>query len=111
MRDTIHGVKVDFLLTGDYPGDGLPKPVAFPDPAQASIQGEQFRVLGLAALVELKLASAMSAPHRGGDFFDVVNLVRRGGAQADLREQLNPYVRAKFDEAVALAAAAEADDY
>src|SRR3990172_8317199 len=33
IRDTIHGVNIDVLLTGEYPGDGQPKPVAFPEPA------------------------------------------------------------------------------
>jgi hypothetical protein len=36
VRDTENGVSIDFVLTGDYPGeypgDGLPKPVAFPIP-------------------------------------------------------------------------------
>ena len=30
VRDTVNGVKVDFLIEGDYPGDGKPKPVSFP---------------------------------------------------------------------------------
>ena len=32
LRDTENGVPIDFVLAGDFPGDGLPKPVAFPDP-------------------------------------------------------------------------------
>lgn len=32
LRDTENGVRVEFLVTGEYPGDGKPKPVAFPDP-------------------------------------------------------------------------------
>src|SRR5438552_741865 len=35
LRDTDSGVRVEFLTTGDYPGDGKPKPVAFPDPGEA----------------------------------------------------------------------------
>src|SRR4051812_20245237 len=35
LRDVEYGVRIDFLVTGDYPGDGKPKPVAFPDPAEA----------------------------------------------------------------------------
>src|SRR5437773_8404624 len=35
LRDTDTGVRVEFLVTGDYPGDGKPKPVAFPDPTKA----------------------------------------------------------------------------
>src|SRR4051812_42560315 len=33
VRDTEHGVNVDVLVSGEFPGDGKPKPVAFPDPA------------------------------------------------------------------------------
>jgi hypothetical protein len=32
LRDTENGVNVDVLLAGEYPGDGKPKPVSFPDP-------------------------------------------------------------------------------
>ena len=35
LRDTEANVDIDFLIAGEYPGDGKPKPVAFPDPAQA----------------------------------------------------------------------------
>src|SRR5262249_54523634 len=31
LRDTEHGVRVEFLVAGQFPGDGKPKPVAFPD--------------------------------------------------------------------------------
>src|SRR5207247_9772336 len=39
MRDTENGVNIDVVLAGEYPGDGKPKPVAFPDPATAAIEG------------------------------------------------------------------------
>ncbi len=32
LRDTELGVKIEFLTTGDYPGDGKKKPVAFSRP-------------------------------------------------------------------------------
>src|SRR3954463_13296970 len=37
LRDTTTGVDVEFITTGEYPGDGKPKPVAFPDPRDVSI--------------------------------------------------------------------------
>jgi hypothetical protein len=43
VRDTTRNVRVDFLLSGDYPGDGAPKPIAFPDPIGHST--EQYREL------------------------------------------------------------------
>jgi len=33
LRDTELGVRIEFLTTGEYPGDGKAKPVSFPDPA------------------------------------------------------------------------------
>src|SRR4051812_13972993 len=33
IRDAENNVKIDILLTGEFPGDGKPKPVVFPDPA------------------------------------------------------------------------------
>src|SRR4051794_33590445 len=64
MRDTENGVSIDVVLAGEYPGDGLPKPVVFPDPATTAVRGERAALLPLAKLIELKLASGMSAPHR-----------------------------------------------
>ncbi len=39
VRDTANNVRIDFLLAGDFPGDGKPKPVAFPEPAMAVASG------------------------------------------------------------------------
>ena len=57
---------VDAAGQGAVPGDGLPKPVSFPDPADPAVTlaGDRFRILALPKLVELKLASGMTAPHR-----------------------------------------------
>ena len=100
MRDTENGVAIDVLLTGDYPGDGLPKPVSFPDPNDpaATIQGERFRILALPKLVELKLASGMTAPHRLKDLADVLELIRAARLESALADQLDPSVRDKYRE-------------
>ncbi|HRK32724.1 MAG TPA: hypothetical protein PLD59_16805, partial [Tepidisphaeraceae bacterium] len=60
LRDTSSNVRIEFLVAGQYPGDGKPKPVAFPDPAQAATDIGGVRYLGLASLVELKLASGLT---------------------------------------------------
>ena len=31
LRDAEHGVRIEFLIAGEFPGDGKPKPVAFPN--------------------------------------------------------------------------------
>ena len=47
VRDAANGVRIDFLVEGDYPGDGKPKPVRFPSPATAGVEAGRFRVLAL----------------------------------------------------------------
>jgi hypothetical protein len=98
LRDVDSGVRVEFLVSGDYPGDGKPKPVAFPDPEQASIERDGVRYLSLPALVELKLASGISAPGRLKDLADVQELIRLLLLPRDFAEQLQPFVREKFAE-------------
>ena len=98
LRDTENGVAIDVLLAGDFPGDGRPKPVAFPDPAAAAVVGERFRILALPTLVELKLASGMTAPHRLKDLADVLELIRVARLPEAFAETLNPYVRDKYEE-------------
>jgi len=58
------GVKIDFLIAGQFPGDGKPKPVSFPDPSLVGTQLGEMRVINLPALVELKLASGMTGAGR-----------------------------------------------
>jgi hypothetical protein len=98
VRDTVNGVKVDFLIEGDYPGDGKPKPVRFPAPALAAAEVGRLRVLDLPHLVELKLASGMTAAHRLQDLADVLRLIEVAKLPRDLAERLDPYVRAKYLE-------------
>jgi hypothetical protein len=98
VRDTRHNVKVDFLVTGEFPGDGRPKPVIIPEPRKVSIAGEKYRILSLPALIDLKLASGMTAPHRMQDLTDVLRLIHVAQIPRDLSDQLNPYVRDKFFE-------------
>jgi hypothetical protein len=98
LRDTRTGVRIEFLITGGYPGDGKPKPVAFPDPAKTAVEIAGLKVLGLPSLVELKLASGISAPHRLKDLADVQELIRSLRLPLAFGNQLNPYVESKFNE-------------
>ena len=98
IRDTETNVDIDFLLAGEYPGDGKPKPVRFPDPAQAAIRGRRVALLPLPRLIELKLASGMSAPHRLKDLADVLELIRALELPRDTAESLDPSVRARYEE-------------
>lgn len=109
LRDTENAVDVDVVLAGEYPGDGKPKPVAFPDPAEASRRGARVRLLPIERLIELKLASGLSAPHRLRDLADVLELIRVGGLGKELGEDIDPSVRGKFLEL--WQAAQEADPF
>jgi len=97
LRDTDHGVDVGVLVAGEYPGDGKPKPVAFPDPVVAT-RGGDVALLPLENLVELKLASGLSAPHRLKDLADVLELIRAAALRKELSDRLDPSVRAKYLE-------------
>src|SRR5437867_3859430 len=54
--------------------------------------------VGLLSLLELKLASGMSAPHRLKDLADAQELIRILKLPREFIDLLNPYVREKFDE-------------
>ena len=98
LRDAETGVRIEFLITGHYPGDGKPKPVAFPDPAAISTEKDGIRYINLPALVELKLASGMSSPDRMKDLTDVQELVKLLRLPRDYAGTLNPYVQGKYQE-------------
>ncbi len=99
LRDTETGVRIEFLIAGEFPGDGKPKPVAFPDPKQVAVEIGGVRYLSIPAIVELKIASGLTGGiHRMKDFTDVVGLIHILHLPADLADSLNPYVHDKYAE-------------
>ena len=96
FRDAQTQVKVETLTTGEYPGDGKPKPVVFPDPAVASIERDGYRVITLEKLIELKLASGMTAPHRLRDLADAQDLISALDLPLALGERLDESVRGEY---------------
>ncbi len=98
LYDTEHGVNIEVLRTGRYPGDDQPKPIAFPDPATTALRGERFALLPMARYIELKLASGMVAPHRAKDLVDVQELIRSAALPLEAAKDLHPWVRDKFVE-------------
>ncbi|HEY6233174.1 MAG TPA: hypothetical protein VIW64_18060 [Pyrinomonadaceae bacterium] len=98
LRSTRDGVSIEVMTTGEYPGDGKPKPVIIPDPAAASVEIDGVKVVTLEKLVELKLASGMTAPHRLKDLADVQELIKFRTLPKDFAGRLDPYVRPKFLE-------------
>lgn len=98
IRDTETGVRIELLVTGQFPGDGKPKPIAFPDPESAGTVIDGIRYLKLEKLIELKLASGMTNPGRQKDLGDVQELIRVLKLDENFASKLNPYVRGKFAE-------------
>jgi hypothetical protein len=98
LRDADTGVRIEFLVAGEYPGDGKPKPVAFPDPAAVGVERDGVRYLSLPMLIELKLASGLTNPLRLKDIVDVQELIRLLKLPSGFADQLDPSVRGKFLE-------------
>jgi hypothetical protein len=96
FRDTRSGVRIEVITTGEYPGDGKPKPVSFPAPAEVRLQREGLWLITLDRLIELKLASGLSAPHRLKDLADVQELIARLKLPLELAENLDASVRDEY---------------
>ncbi|HEY8188826.1 MAG TPA: hypothetical protein VIF64_22355 [Pyrinomonadaceae bacterium] len=98
LRSTTDGITIEIMTTGEYPGDGKPKPVSIPEPSAASVEIDGVRFVTFEKLIELKLASGMTAPHRLKDLADVQELIKVRDLQPEFAERLDPYVREKFVE-------------
>lgn len=98
LRDTENGVRIEFLVAGEFPGDGKPKPVAFPEPGLVAMEQEGIRLLNLNALIELKLASGMTGLARLKDLADVQEVIKMLALPEALAEQLAPYVQEHYKE-------------
>jgi hypothetical protein len=98
FRSLGHNITIEVMITGDYPGDGKPKPVKMPVPSEASIQIDGASYVTLEKLIELKLASGITAPDRLKDLADVQELIKLKKLDASFADQLDPSVRPKFLE-------------
>jgi len=98
LRSTRDGVAIDVVASGEYPGDGKPKPVQFPNPLEGSVEIDGVRFATLEKLIELKLASGMTAPDRLKDLADVQEMIKIKSLDGEFADKLNPYVREKYLE-------------
>ncbi len=98
LRSVPEGVSIEVMTTGEYPGDGKPKPVAMPEPTLASIEIDGVQFVTLEKLIELKIASGMMAPDRLKDLADVQELIKIRSLPKDFASRLHPYVRDTFLE-------------
>jgi hypothetical protein len=110
IRDAATGVRIDFIITDDFPGDGRPKPVSFPEPSPVAFEQDGIRFLRLPNLIERKLASGMTSPARLRDLSDVLELIRLLKLSATFADELSPYVRPKFIELHSAASTARPEE-
>jgi hypothetical protein len=99
FRDAVNDVNIYALIAGEFPGDGRPKPVAFPIPEAVAVHlGEGIPYISLSTLLELKIACGMTTSHRPRDLDDVIQLIRANQLTLEYADQLNPYVQDKYRE-------------
>ena len=98
LRSTTDNVSIEVMISGEYPGDGKPKPVSMPIPSTASEEIDGTKLVTLEKLIELKLASGISASDRLKDLADVQELIKIKKLDEGFAEKLDPYVRPKFLE-------------
>lgn len=98
FRSTDRNVPIEIITTGEYPGDGKPKPISFPDPSESRIVIDGINTVTLEMLINLKLASGMTDPGRLKDLADVQELIKIKGLESPFAERLHPFVREKFLE-------------
>ncbi|MGD9560713.1 MAG: hypothetical protein AB7F88_01215 [Pyrinomonadaceae bacterium] len=103
---TRENIPLEIITSGEYPGDGKPKPVVFPDPKQFAVEIDGVKTISLEKLIELKLASGLTAPHRLKDLADVQELIKVKDLDKGFAEKLDLSVRAKFIELAEAVAAA-----
>ncbi len=98
FRTTGENVPVEIITSGEFPGDGLPKPVVFPDPSETSVSIDGIKTISLEKLIELKLASGISAADRLKDLADVQEVIRLKKLDGSFAENLDAFVREKYLE-------------
>ena len=98
MRDAERKVPIDVLLSGGIPGDGTPHGVVFPEPDESTVELQGKLYLSLAKLIEMKLASGLSAPERLQDHADVIALIKANQVGEHFAEAMHPYVQPKYRE-------------
>lgn len=98
FRSTERNVPIEIITAGEYPGDGKPKPISFPNPRESCIEINGIKTVTLEMLINLKLASGMTDPGRLKDLADVQELIKIKGIDESFAGKLNPFVREKFLE-------------
>ena len=98
FRTAEENVPVEIITAGEYPGDRLPKAIAFPHPGADFVVIDDVRTITLEKLIELKLASGITAPDRLKDLADVQELIKTKSLDSSFAEKIDSSVRSKFLE-------------
>ena len=87
---------VDFIVASEYPGDGKPKAVVFPDPETVAVDLDGVKVISLPKLIELKLALGLSLRSRRQDLADVDTIIERLKPPREMGEEIDASVRDEY---------------
>jgi len=98
FRSTERNVPIEIITSGEYPGDGRPKPISFPAPDEHCVVINGVKTVSLVMLVNLKLASGMTDPGRLKDLADVQELIKIKGLDELFADKLHPFVLEKYLE-------------
>ncbi len=98
FRTMEENIPVEIITSGEFPGDGLPEPVKFPDPSEFAVIIDGVKTISLEKLIELKLASGMTAGDRLKDLADVQELIKLKSLDESFSERLDTFVQVKFIE-------------
>ena len=98
FRTTDENIPVEIITSGEFPGDGLPKPVVFPEPAEFAVVIDGVKTVSLEKLIELKLTSGMTAGDRLKDLADVQEMIKLKALDETFAEKLDLFVREKYIE-------------
>jgi hypothetical protein len=98
FKTSPENVRVEIVTTVEYPGDGRPKSFVFPGPSASTEEIDGVKTLALAKLIELKLASGMTASDRLKDLADVQELIKVKGLPEEFAGGLDESVRENYRE-------------
>ncbi len=98
FRATVENIPVEIIIAGEFPGDGKPKSIVFPNPADNFLNIDGIKTITLTKLIELKIASGMTGAGRRKDLADVQELIKVRGLEASVADQLDSSVRAMYLE-------------
>jgi hypothetical protein len=93
----VSGVRINLRLTGEFPGDGQPKPVAYPEP-DGAVTMEGMRFLSRSQLIELYLAASSAVWLKWWGLANVQEMIKHLHLAEDFALQLHPSVRDNYHQ-------------